>query len=131
MLNLDHLLEVHIMQKKLFDYNLKKEEIYKCLINPISEMQSKSTYKVPNGKLLKIFLEYNEKNSVIYTLKITGDFFAYPEEAIEIIENKLKDSYLKKEILLEKINSIIKENNFEFIGLDAEGLTEGIMMCVK
>jgi small-conductance mechanosensitive channel len=119
------------MQKKLFDYNLKKEEIYKCLINPALEMQSKSTYKVPNGKLLKIFLNYNEKNSVIYTLKITGDFFAYPEEAIEIIENKLKDSFLKKEILLEKINSIIKENHIEFIGLDAEGLSEGIMMCVK
>jgi len=95
------------------------------------KMQSKSIYKVPNGKLLKIFLDYNEKNSVIYTLKITGDFFAYPEEAIEIIENKLKNVFLKREILLEKINSIIKENNIEFIGLDAEGLTDGILMCLK
>ena len=95
------------------------------------KMQSKSVYKVPNGKLLKIFLDYNEKNSAIYNLKITGDFFAYPEEAIEIIENKLKNVFLKREILLEKINSIIKENNIEFIGLDAVGLTDGILKCLK
>ena len=94
-------------------------------------MKSKSIYKVPNGKLLKIFLDYNKKNNVIYNIKITGDFFAYPEEAIEIIENKLKNSFLKKEVLLEKINSIIKENHIEFIGLDAEGLTDGILMCLK
>jgi hypothetical protein len=94
-------------------------------------MQSKSIYKVPNGKLLKIFLEYNEKNNLIKTLKITGDFFVYPEEAIEIIETKLINSLLKREILTEKINSIIIKNNIEFIGLDAEGLTEGILMCLK
>jgi len=94
-------------------------------------MQSKSIYKVPNGKLLKIFLKYNEKNNLIDDLKITGDFFAYPEEAIEIMEYKLKNTILKKEILIEKISSIIKENQIEFIGLNAEGLTEGILMCLK
>ena len=55
-------------------------------------MQSKSIYKVPNGKLLKIFLEFNEKNNSIESIKITGDFFAYPEETIEIMENKLKNN---------------------------------------
>ncbi len=52
-------------------------------------MQSKSVYKVPNGKLLKIFLDYDEKSNLINELSITGDFFAYPEEAIELMENKL------------------------------------------
>ena len=94
-------------------------------------MKSYSIYKVPNGKLLKIFLEYNEKNNNIESLKITGDFFAYPEESIVTIEYKLKNAQLKREFLLEKINSIIKENQIKFIGLNAEGLTEGIMMCLK
>ena len=94
-------------------------------------MQSQSIYKVPDGKLLKIFLEYNKKNNQIESLKITGDFFAYPEEAIEILEYKLKNTELKREFLIKKINSIIKENKIEFIGLNAEGLTEGIMMCLK
>ena len=95
------------------------------------KMQSQSIYKVPDGKLLKIFLEYNKKNNQVESLKITGDFFAYPEEAIEILEYKLKNTELKREFLIKKINSIIKENKIEFIGLNAEGLTEGIMMCLK
>ena len=92
-------------------------------------MQSKSIYKVPNGKLLKIFLKYDEKNNLIKEISITGDFFIYPEEAIELIENILKNTLLKKEILLENINSIITKHKIQFIGLNAEGLTEGILMC--
>jgi len=94
-------------------------------------MNSKSIYKVPNGKLLKIFLDYDEKNNSIKKISVTGDFFAYPEEAIELIEKKLIDVKLEKSILLEKINSTIKDNNIEFIGLNAEGLTQGILMCLK
>jgi hypothetical protein len=94
-------------------------------------MESQSIYKVPNGKLLKIFLKYNENENLIDDLRITGDFFAYPEEAIELLEQKLKNALLKREILIEKISSIIKENQIEFIGLDAESLTEGILMCLK
>ena len=94
-------------------------------------MKSKSVYKVPNGKLLKIFLEYNEKNNSITSISITGDFFAYPEEAIEFIENNLRNILLNQKILIDKISSIIKEKNIEFIGLNAEGLTDGILMCLK
>jgi len=94
-------------------------------------MNSKSIYKVPNGKLLKIFLDYNKKTNSITSISITGDFFAYPEEAIELIEKKLIDTKLEKSILLEKITSTIEENNIEFIGLNAEGLTQGILMCLK
>ena len=92
-------------------------------------MQSKSVYKIPDGKLLKISL--NHTNNKITEIRIMGDFFAYPEEAIEIMETKLKDSYLNRESLLDKINSVIKDNNIEFIGLTAEGLTDGILMCLK
>jgi lipoate-protein ligase A len=92
-------------------------------------MQGKSIYKIPNGKLLKIFIEYDEKNNSIKDINITGDFFAYPEEAIEAMEKKLRNTKMDKENLLLKINSIIKENNIEFIGLNAEGLTQGILMC--
>jgi hypothetical protein len=92
-------------------------------------MQSKSIYKIPNGKLLKISLNYT--NNVISEIRIMGDFFAYPEEAIEIIEDELKNFSLNRESLLNKINSVIKDNNIEFIGLNAEGLTDGIMMCLK
>jgi len=93
------------------------------------QMQSKSVYKVPNGKLLKIILDYDEKNNSINSVKITGDFFAYPEETIEIMENELKNTVLERTQLLKKIQSSIKEHKIQFIGLHAEGLTEGILMC--
>ena len=94
-------------------------------------MNSKSVYKVPNGKLLKINLDFNEKTNFIEKVRITGDFFAYPEEAIEKIEEELKSTKLERSPLVEKIQSIINGNEIEFIGLDAEGLTQGILMCLK
>jgi hypothetical protein len=93
-------------------------------------MQSKSIYKIPNGKLLKIFLNYNEVDNLINSIKITGDFFAYPEESIDLLEKKLRNKYLKEEQLLKLIQSIIEDNNIQFIGLNAKGLAKGIMMCV-
>ncbi|MBN1861187.1 MAG: hypothetical protein JW840_06980 [Candidatus Thermoplasmatota archaeon] len=92
-------------------------------------MRSQSVYKVPQGKLLKISLEYDEKRKVIQSVRITGDFFAYPEEAIELIEKDLKNIALEKEVLLQKISSLIAKNHIQFIGLNAEGLTQGILMC--
>jgi len=94
-------------------------------------MQSKSIYKIPGGKLLKIYLEFDENKNLIKNISIMGDFFAYPEEAIEIIEKELKNTILEKKILFEKIFSIINKENFEFIGLTAEGLTEGILRCLN
>lgn len=94
-------------------------------------MQTKSVYKVPNGKLLKVSLIYDKKNKTIDKISIMGDFFAYPEEAIELIENKLVNTKIDGKILNEKISLLIKKNNIQFIGLDAEGLTTGILMCLK
>jgi lipoate-protein ligase A len=94
-------------------------------------MKSKSVYKVPNGKLLKIFIDYDDQKLLINKINITGDFFAYPEESIECIENELKNTALKKDVLLTKIDSIIEKNNIDFIGLNTEGLVEGILRCVR
>jgi hypothetical protein len=47
-------------------------------------MHSQSVYKVPQGKLLKVSLEYDEKRNILQSVCITGDFFAYPEEGIEL-----------------------------------------------
>jgi lipoate-protein ligase A len=94
-------------------------------------MISKSVYKVPDGKLLKIFIDYDEQNRLIKKINITGDFFAYPEESIECIEKELINTSPKKDILLSKINSIIEKNNIEFIGLNSEGLVEGILRCLR
>ena len=94
-------------------------------------MNSKSIYKIPNGKLLKISLDYNKNTNNINNIRITGDFFVHPEEAIELIEEELINVKLDKIKLFETIQSVIDENNIELIGLDVEGLTNGILMCLK
>ena len=93
-------------------------------------MKSNSIYKIPDGKLLKIFIDYDEKNNQINKISITGDFFAYPEESIEYLENELISTSIEKDVLLTKINSIIRKKNMEFIGLNSEGLVEGILRCL-
>lgn len=92
-------------------------------------MHSHSIYKVPQGKLLKISLEFDEKKNIILEIHITGDFFVYPEEAIEMLEKKLRNMVIERKHLLEKISSMIAQYKIQFIGLNAEGLTQGILMC--
>jgi hypothetical protein len=94
-------------------------------------MNSKSVYKIPNGKLLRISLDYNDKNKKILDLRINGDFFAYPEESIEIIEKNLINTSLNEKILKDKINNIIRKNKIEFIGINTDALVMGILMCLK
>jgi len=94
-------------------------------------MRTKSVYKIPKGKLLKISLDYNEKINIINDLNISGDFFAYPEESIELIENELKNTVMENDIIFKKIESIVNNYKIQFIGLDLEGITKGIMMCKK
>lgn len=94
-------------------------------------MKSKSVYKVPKGKLLKIFLDYDEKNKVINYVKITGDFFAYPPESIELIEDKLKNKLLDREVLVERIDKVVKKNNVQLIGIDPVSIVDCIFRGVE
>jgi len=94
-------------------------------------MHARSVYKIPNGKLLKIDLEYDPDNGLIEDIRITGDFFAHPEESVELLESDLKKTRLSEVELKQRINSIIEKYNISFIGVDAEGLTQGIMRCIN
>ena len=82
-------------------------------------MRTKSVYKIPKGKLLKISLDYNEKTNIINDLNISGDFFAYPEESIELIENELKNTVMENDIIFKKIESIVNNYKIQFIGLSS------------
>ena len=93
-------------------------------------MKSQSIYKVPKGKLVKIQLCYDPNEKVIDSVHITGDFFAYPEEAIEELEAYLHHVSLNERILISRISDFIAQHQVQFIGLNAEALTKAIMMCV-
>ncbi len=90
-------------------------------------MEKKVTFKVPNGKLLKIIADID--NGILISLQITGDFFVYPEEELYHIEQLLRFHPLEKESLLFMIESYIKQNNVEFYGITPEALTDAILLC--
>jgi len=92
-------------------------------------MNIKSIYKVPEGKLLKIYTDIDETNNTIKNIKINGDFFAYPEESITELEKILQQKRFKRKDIIEIITSFIETNQVQFIGIDAESLTEAIMRC--
>jgi len=118
------------LKQNLYTRSKNLKITQKPVFNKLSTC-AKSVYKIPDGKLLRISLDYNDKNKKILGLLITGDFFVYPEEAIEILEKKLVNTTLNGKILKDKISNVIIENKIEFIGLNVEGLVTGIMMCLK
>lgn len=88
----------------------------------------KAIYKVPNGKLLKVFLE--DAGGKITSVKITGDFFMHPEENIEDLEQALIGCELKTEILSAKIADFLNKNPTTFFGLDTESLVKTILSAI-
>lgn len=94
-------------------------------------MRAELTYKPTNGKLMRIFLEYDEKNKIIKDIQITGDFFIHPEEGIEILEKNLINTLLVEENLVDKISSIIDSNNLTIIGFTVKDLVECILRGVE
>ena len=85
----------------------------------------RAIYKVPNGKLLKLFLE--DRDGKIVSIKITGDFFLYPEENIEKLEQKLAGTALTHEALAETLANFLKETPTTLFGLDADSLITTIL----
>ena len=84
--------------------------------------KGRNIYKA--GKLVKISLEYSD---VIRKIQITGDFFLYPEEAIEKLQKSLEGAKLEKEDIKRRVNEFISKNNAEIFGFDAEQLAEAIL----
>jgi len=48
------------------------------------------------GKTIKIDLTIDEENKVIKDIVVSGDFFAYPPEKLEELEDKLKNKHVSE-----------------------------------
>ena len=78
--------------------------------------------KIKNGKLLRV--EFEKKDDRITKIKITGDFFIYPEESIEKIEKIIIST--KQPKLTEELNKFIDSNNIHIVGFAVENLVESL-----
>ena len=87
--------------------------------------RARNVYK--SQKLIRIMLEYDEAENTINGITIAGDFFIYPEEALEILEAGLIGKKLDRETLKQEIDNCLK--NSEVYGFDSTSLTEAILGC--
>ncbi|MDQ5863553.1 MAG: hypothetical protein M3263_01595 [Thermoproteota archaeon] len=72
-------------------------------------------------------LEYDETENTINRIIITGDFFLYPEEALETLETGLIGTRLERKTLKQVIDNCL--DNTEVYGFDSTSLTEAILGC--
>jgi lipoate-protein ligase A len=87
--------------------------------------RSHNVYK--SQKLIRIILDYDETENTINSITISGDFFVYPEEALEALEAHLIGTKLERDTLEQDIDKYLK--NCKVYGFDSISLTEAILGC--
>jgi lipoate-protein ligase A len=88
-------------------------------------MISSASKKVKEGKLVKVEVEHDE---VIKKIKITGDFFLLPEDALQTIEKSMlgMEKETGIETIISKIRSVAEIYNVQMIGISPESLAQVI-----
>lgn len=84
---------------------------------------------VKSEKLIKVLLKYNEQRKTIHSITISGDFFLYPEDALEKLELSLVGARLERSIINKRIQEIL--HGAEAFGFTAESMTEAILGCLS
>jgi lipoate---protein ligase len=77
--------------------------------------------KVPGGKLLRVSVESNE--GIIESVRISGDFFAHPEDIIEALESKLKGA--GRDEVREIVSGTL--SNAKLYGLGGDDIIDAIL----
>lgn len=85
----------------------------------------KAEYKVRGGKLIRVQLA--KKSDKIEKIKITGDFFLYPEEVIEDLEKILIGHPIREDDLKSSVNSFLKKKKATLLGASPTDLVTCIM----
>jgi lipoate-protein ligase A len=78
-------------------------------------------------KLIRVMLEYDEIENTITLVTISGDFFLYPEEALETLETNLIGTKLERDTIKQEIDKCLRNSNA--YGFDSISLTEAILGC--
>ncbi len=82
-------------------------------------------HKVQGGKLIRVLLE--EDRGRVARIRITGDFFLHPEEAIFEVERALEGAELAEGPLLERIKEVYRSAGAFSIGAGPEDFVKAIL----
>jgi lipoate-protein ligase A len=85
------------------------------------------TYKVPNGKLIKVTVEH-EEGKIIKVL-IRGDFFIHPEESIDDLELALKGVDFNRKTATEVVSNFFLVDEIVAFGITPQALVDAMMKC--
>ncbi len=93
-------------------------------------MRSSAEQKIKGGKLVGVILEHGDR---ITSIRIIGDFFIYPEDALYKIEKALigLSANASKGEIVKAINGAVAEEKAELIGITAEAIAETMAIAVK
>ncbi len=85
------------------------------------------TYKVPNGKLIKVTVEHDEGR--IIKVQIRGDFFIHPEESIDDLELALKGVEFSRKSATEVVSDFFLGDDIVAFGITPQALVDALMKC--
>ena len=83
-------------------------------------MQIETMGKPEGCKLIRLSAEID--SGIIRSLSIRGDFFASPETAFEIVEQRMKGIKLSEVCMV--FNTLLKEEGVEVSGINGEGISQ-------
>ena len=86
-------------------------------------------YKVPSGKL--VAAETTVESGLIKKVKISGDFFMYPEGLLWELERTLRGTPASKERILAKIENFYDSTGVLTPGVIPQDFTEAIMRALS
>ena len=81
------------------------------------------------GGLIRSFVTI--ENSIIKDIRISGDFFLFPEEAIFKILEQLKGTPAKREEIQKNIEETYEKENIQSPGTAPSDFTESIMKSLE
>ena len=84
-------------------------------------------YKVKGGKLIQC--DVSMEGNVIKAVRYTGDFFMYPEDAIEMLERDI--THINITEARNRINKFFEDNKIELFGVAVEDFIRVLDMAVE
>ncbi|MHA1654171.1 MAG: lipoate protein ligase C-terminal domain-containing protein [Candidatus Thorarchaeota archaeon] len=86
-------------------------------------------YKVPGGKLLKVAVEVTDDH--ITNVRFTGDFFLHPEDALEMIEARLKGIKVDLKAVQTVVEKTFDEEGVVTVGCQPKDFAHVIVQAVR
>jgi lipoate---protein ligase len=86
--------------------------------------------KVAGGKMLRVDVGYSER---VERVRVTGDFFLFPEDAIEAVESGLAGMPLgfDPSVLAVKIQNVLDQKKAELYGISPVDIAETLMEALQ